>query len=290
MCPRTVADARSLLFVPGDRPDRFEKALSAGADGVILDLEDAVAPERKSAARESVRSWLAEHPLSTVRINSRGTVWYDEDVALVAKSRASVMLPKTETRTDVQRLIADLGSRQPIVALIETALGVQSAQEISQVEGVVRTAFGHVDLAVELDVDPCNRNAFLLARSLIVMAARAAGLPGPLDGVTVAIDDTELLRSDVRHALSLGMAGKLCIHPNQIRVAHDCMTPDEADVRWAKRILATSSDGAAMAVDGQMVDAPVLERARRILARTSGSFPATPSKWPERPLDAPTPR
>jgi citrate lyase subunit beta/citryl-CoA lyase len=269
MRPRTVAEARSLLFVPGDRPDRFEKALVSGADGVILDLEDAVAPERKSAARESVRRWLAEHPLSTVRINSRGTVWYDEDVALMARSRASVMLPKTESGADVQGLIADLGSRQPIVALIETALGVQSAQEISQVDGVARTAFGHVDFAGELDVDPSNRNAFLLARSLIVLAARAAGLPGPLDGVTVAIHDTEQLRSDSRHALSLGMAGKLCIHPNQIRVVHDCMAPDDADVRWAERIIATSSDGAAMAVDGQMVDAPVLERARRILARTS---------------------
>jgi citrate lyase subunit beta / citryl-CoA lyase len=290
MRPRTVAEARSLLFVPGDRPDRFEKALVSGADGVILDLEDAVAPERKSAARESVRRWLAEHPLSTVRINSRGTAWYHEDVALIARSRASVMLPKTESCTDVQALIADLGSRQPIVALIETALGVQSAQEISQVDGVVRTAFGHVDLAVELDVDPFNRNAFLLARSVIVMAARAAGLPGPLDGVTVAIHDTERLRSDIRHALSLGMAGKLCIHPNQIRVVHDCMAPDDADVRWAERIIATSSDGAAMAVDGQMVDAPVLERARRFLARTSESFVPSPSTGRERPLDGTTPR
>jgi citrate lyase subunit beta/citryl-CoA lyase len=268
--PVSVEAARTLLFVPGDRPDRFPKAVRSGADGAILDLEDAVAPAGKETAREQVSEWLATTenvpPSCVVRVNDRRTAWHDADVEMVANSGCAVMLPKAESAEEVRELAARLSPDQMIIPLIETAAGVINVVEIGSEPRVARLAFGNVDLAAQLGVDPADHTALLFARSRLVLAAAAAGLAPPLDGVTTAVDNPRLLAGDTRHARSLGMTGKLCIHPGQVRVVHDVLAVGPEEVAWARRILAGPGQATRL-VDGEMVDKPVIERARGIMTR-----------------------
>ncbi|WP_061297534.1 HpcH/HpaI aldolase/citrate lyase family protein [Herbidospora cretacea] len=250
---------RAALFVPGDRPDRFAKAAAAGADEIILDLEDAVAPAAKTAAREEVRAWLSGGGSGIVRINARGTAWHAGDVALVREFGCPVMIPKAEAAADV------FGTAYP---LIETATGLLHAREICAAPGVVRPAFGSVDLAAQLGVDPADRTALWHARSLLVLAAASAGVGPPLDGVTTDLTSPETLREDAAHAASLGFGGKLCVHPEQVAPVLAAFTPSAEDLAWAREVMAASTGGVAV-VRGQMVDKPVVDRARRML-RTAG--------------------
>ena len=245
--------------MPGDRPDRFAKAVAAGADGVVLDLEDAVAPADKPAARAHVVAWLSEGNTAVVRVNAVGTPWHADDVAAVRELAAVVMLPKAER-------VSDLDGLPAAIPLIETSRGVAAADVLCGVSTVVRPAFGSIDLAAELGVDPSSRTALLNARSTLVLAAAAAGCAPPMDGVTTALDDPDAVRRDTEHALELGFTGKLCVHPRQIAPVHDALRPSEDELRWARAVLAASSGG-AVAVDGQLVDRPVLLRAERLLAR-----------------------
>ncbi|NIH83655.1 HpcH/HpaI aldolase/citrate lyase family protein [Amycolatopsis granulosa] len=260
-----VADARSLLFVPGHRPDRFAKAAATGCDLVVLDLEDAVGPDRKAGAREHVRSWLDAGHAAVVRINAPGTPWFDADLAAVAGRAAAVMVPKAEDRAVLDAL-ADRGAG-PVIPLIETALGVTRAVEVCGADPVVRPAFGSVDLAAQLGVDHRSHAALRHARSAVVLAAAAAGCAAPVDGVTTALDDPAVLRADVAHAIELGLTGKLCIHPRQVTAVNDAFRPGEAETRWAREVLASVTDGSVGVHNGQMVDRPVIRRAEAILAR-----------------------
>jgi citrate lyase subunit beta/citryl-CoA lyase len=262
-----LGSARSFLFVPGNRPDRFDKAAAAGADVVVVDLEDAVAPTDKDDAREHLRGWLRAGNSAMVRINGRDTPWYDADLELVAECGAPTMVAKAEDPAELRR-IADLGGGLTVVPLVETAAGILGAAAICAAPGVVRCAFGSIDLATELGIDPGDREALLWARSVLVMASTAASIASPVDGVTTALRDEDILTADVSYARRLGMTGKLCIHPSQIHPVHAALAPSAAELDWARRILDRAGpDGSATAVDGQMVDAPVVERARRMLAR-----------------------
>ncbi|HEV7651863.1 MAG TPA: aldolase/citrate lyase family protein [Actinophytocola sp.] len=254
-----LAAARTLLFVPGDRPDRFAKAAAAGADAVVVDLEDAVAPADKEAARAHAVAWLEAGHEVVVRVNAAGTPWHDADVAALAGT--PLMLPKAARAEDVAR------AGREVVALVETAAGVAAAREVCGV--AARVAFGSIDLAAELGVDPASRTALLHARSALVLAAAAAGAPPPLDGVTTALDDPEVLARDTAHAVELGFTGKLLVHPRQVAPVHAALRPSEEDIAWARRVLAAggSAGGSAVAVDGRLVDRPVLLRARRLLSR-----------------------
>ncbi|WP_062429897.1 HpcH/HpaI aldolase/citrate lyase family protein [Herbidospora daliensis] len=247
---------RAALFVPGDRPDRFAKAAAAGADTIILDLEDAVAPAAKPAAREHVRAWLAGGGPGLVRINARGTEWHDDDVALVTEFGCPVMIPKAESAADV------FGTAYP---LIETAAGLFNVREICAAPGVVRPAFGGVDLAAQLGVSPDDRTALLHARSVLVLAAAAAGTAAPLDGVTTDLTSDDRVREDAQHAAALGFGGKLCVHPRQVGPVLAAFTPSEEDLAWAREVLAASTGGVGV-VGGRMVDKPVVDRARRLLS------------------------
>jgi citrate lyase subunit beta/citryl-CoA lyase len=247
--------ATTFLFVPGDRPDRFGKALASGADVVILDLEDAVAPAAKDAARAAAGEWLESHR-AMVRINAPGTPWFDADAELVAVRGVPVMVPKAET----PGVLAGFGA---VVALVETALGVERAGELAAVPSVTRLAFGSVDLAAQLGVAPEDREPFAYARSRLVIASAAAGLAPPVDGVTTDLGAGSPLEEDVRYARRLGFGGKLCIHPKQVAVVRAGFTPTEAERAWARRVVA-AGDGVSV-VDGRMVDKPVLARARHIL-------------------------
>jgi citrate lyase subunit beta/citryl-CoA lyase len=277
MADDALSAARTLLFVPGDRPDRFAKAGAAGADVVILDLEDAVAASRKDAARARVRGWFAAGGTGIVRVNGAGTPWHEADLDLAAALRIPVLLPKAEDPDDVARVVAALRGG-PVIALVETAAGVLAAPAVCAVTGVVRPAFGNVDLAAELGVDPADHVALAHARQSLVLAAAAAGTAPPVDGVTTAITDDDALRDDLRHAVRTGFTGKLCIHPRQVATAREAFAPTPEQLAWARRVLAAAPDGAAAAVDGHMVDGPVLARARRFLAAGPPAHPTgTPS-------------
>jgi len=263
-----ASSARTILFVPGDRPDRFGKAASSGCDLAIADLEDAVPADRKGAARAEVARALQSGVLHAVRINGASTPWHGPDLAALAPTPCVVMLPKAEAPDHICAVMAALAPGSVVLALVETAAGVLAAPQLAATTGVVRLAFGSFDLAAELGVSPEDRDAMAAARSAVVLASAAARIAGPVDGVTGAIDDADALRSDVAHARRLGFTGKLCIHPRQVPIAAESFAPSESERRWAESILRAveaSTDG-VVAVDGKMVDAPVISRARRILA------------------------
>lgn len=262
-----VSVARTFLFVPGHRPNLFSKAASSGADIVVLDLEDAVGPERKHEAREHVRAWLDERRTAAVRINAVGTPWHDADVGMVAGRADAVMVPKAEEPA----LLESLGRRLPagtaIIPLIETAAGIMRAAHLCAAPLVARPAFGSVDLAAQLGIDHQAVTALQYARSALVLAAAAAGCAAPIDGVTTALGDSSALQADLEHAVTLGFAGKLCIHPAQVALANQRFTPSDEEIGWARGVVAAAQDGSVAVHNGQMIDRPVVLRAQSILAR-----------------------
>ncbi|NKE62773.1 CoA ester lyase [Lentzea sp. PSKA42] len=249
-------NGRSFLFVPGDRPDRFPKAAASGADVVVFDLEDAVAVERKDEARDHVRAWLSDGNQAVVRINAAGTPWHDDDLAAVSVA-AAVMVPKAEEPLD-------LGV--PTIPLIETAAGVLNAVALCAAKSVLRPAFGSVDLAAQLGVDHRSHEALRHARSTVVLAAAAAGCGTPIDGVTTALDSPGALQADLEHAITLGFTAKLCVHPRQVEAVNRAFTPSPAQLEWARAVVAVAENGAVSVHDGEMVDRPVVVRARAFLA------------------------
>ncbi|MBE1468817.1 HpcH/HpaI aldolase/citrate lyase family protein [Kibdelosporangium phytohabitans] len=200
----TLASARTFAFVPGHRPDRFARAMAAGADVVVIDLEDAVARADKVAARENVRAWLQDGHEVVVRVNPIGSPWYGEDVDAVAARARAPMLPKAED----PGALAALPGETPVIPLIESATGIARAAQVCAVASVVRPAFGSVDLATQLGANHRSRNALLHARSALVLAAASAGCAPPIDGVITAIDEPAALADDLRHAGELGFTGK----------------------------------------------------------------------------------
>jgi len=260
--------ARSLLFVPGNRPDRFAKAAATAADLVIVDLEDAVPEDEKTAARDFVTRWLSAGGRCAVRVNGARSVHYQHDVAAVAAlpGLQAVVVPMADDPAALAALHQRLGPGVEIVALIETALGVVRALDLASTPGVSRLAFGHLDFAADIGSSIGNE-AMLMARSTLVVASRAAGLPGPVDGVTTALDDPAICGADAAQARRLGFTGKLCIHPNQVQTVNAAFSPSPEEVIWARRMVAVSIAGGASRVDGHMVDAPVIRTAQNILAR-----------------------
>lgn len=259
--------ARSLLFVPGNRPERFAKAEAARPDLTILDLEDAVPADQKEASLTQVLSWVEHHDRAIVRINSLASPWAAHELDALRGSGVPVMLPKAESEGDVIRVHEATGGA-PVLALIETARGVQAAHALAASGAVARLVLGNVDLAASLGVDPASRAALAPARGALVLASAAAELPGPIDGVTTNLDDPARLIEDVRHAREVGFAGRLCIHPRQVGPTTAGMSPTPAEVAWAERVVASAVEGVSV-LDGAMVDAPVIARARSILARVN---------------------
>jgi citrate lyase subunit beta/citryl-CoA lyase len=262
---------RTYLFVPGNRPERFAKACAAGADAVIIDLEDAVPPGEKAQARAAVAQWLSPARRAHVRVNGADTEWFADDLALCgAHGVAGVVLPKAERVSDILA-VAERARGVPILPLIETAQGFWNALALARARQVARLVFGAIDFQVDLGIDGDDEE-LLHFRSQLVLVSRLAGIDPPVDGVSPAIDDLPLLRADTGRARRLGFGGKLCIHPKQVPVVKQCFAPSAQDVAWAKRILqaAAGAQGAALAVDGKMVDRPVILKAQRILAEADG--------------------
>ncbi|MFD5179886.1 HpcH/HpaI aldolase/citrate lyase family protein [Nocardia sp. NPDC058379] len=271
-----VRTAATLLFVPADRPERFAKATAANPGLVVLDLEDAVAPAAKDAARDNAVAWITAGNECAVRINAAGTRWHDDDLAALAPLHCAVMLPKAEIGVLPAVLatlapgspLGDVDTPAPLIALIETAAGVVHAAAVAATDGVDRLAIGTFDLAAEIGVDPADRDALAGTRHAVVLASAAAGLPGPIDGVTGVVDDADLVHDDATYGRRLGCTGKLCIHPRQLDPVTTAFRPTEREHAWARKILdATTGTSGVAVVDGAMVDKPVVDRARRILAQ-----------------------
>lgn len=263
---------RTYLFVPGDRPERFGKALTSAADAVVLDLEDAVAPGAKSLAREAVAAFTATAPERiVVRVNAQSTPWFEDDLAMLHAAEArAVMLPKAERVATIERVRSACPSIA-VLALIESARGVLDAEALAAAPGVQRLVFGTIDYALDMDLQGELASTIGLdyASSRLALASRATGLAPPVAGVTVAIDDEAQLRADLTRALAHGFAAKLCIHPKQIAAVHTLLAPSAEELVWAQRVLtaADAAAGAAVQLDGRMIDKPVIERARRIVQR-----------------------
>ena len=268
----TVADAVTALFVPGDRPERFAKAAAAGADVVIIDLEDAVAPEAKpralSATVEALTATAGGSMQAIVRINPVGSPRHNDEIeALLSLTSGSghgllgIMVPKAEDPRDLKLLAELLPEGLALVPLIESATGLVHSLELAQTPWVCRLAFGAIDFS--LDIDSSGDRVLDYARTQLVVHSRAAGISPPLDSPAMDIAHTAKVSDSAATARSFGFGGKLCIHPVQIPAVKAAFSPTSQQIDWARSVIGTD-EGAAQ-LNGQMIDRPVREQARKIL-------------------------
>lgn len=269
---------RSYLFVPGNRPDRFAKAAASGVDVVVIDLEDAVPPAEKKVARAALAEWLSTNDTPVaVRINDVNSEWFREDIALCrAPSVNTVMLPKTERIDDIF-LCEFAGKPTDVLPMIETAQGFRNVVAIAQHRLTTRLVFGNIDFQLDLSIDGDDEQ-LLYFRSHIVLASRLGNLLPPVDGVSLALDDPAQIERDTLRAKRLGFGAKLCIHPKQVQAVNAAFLPTEKEIEWARKVVdtASASHGAAVAVDGRMVDRPVILKAQEILAESQRRAVAAP--------------
>ncbi|MEN5035719.1 CoA ester lyase [Pseudomonas sp. TWI929] len=261
---------RTALFVPGSRPDRFEKAFASGADCIIIDLEDAVEEAAKETARQNIDVFLIQSPKSRIvlRCNGRHHPAFKDDLKRLAHHPgvAAIMLPKTETRNDVE-VVAEFG--KPVWGLIESAKGLANLREISSTRGIERLTFGALDLAVDLGLgkEEAGRNKiFDLVRYNLVVESRNAGLKKPLDTVCADTQEGSQFKLHALNAKHMGLEGILCIHPKQVEQTKKIFEASKSEIEWATLVLeAAKSHPGAFSLDGQMIDAPVIAAARKLL-------------------------
>lgn len=283
---------RSVLFTPAVEPAKMQKALSTQADIVVFDLEDGVSEGEKETARRRLASFL--HDISTsqvtnrpaiyVRINGLQTQHYLQDLSVGVDPEVveGIMLPKTEASQDVLRVDALLGSLEAeykqgfgslqVFPLVESAVGIRNAYDVARGPRVNRIAFGSMDFIADIGASwTKDGQEVLFARSKLVMDSRAAGIEPPIDTIYPNIRDTEGLQREAKHAKNLGFQGKLVIHPAQIEPVNNAFSPTDEEVAWAEKVVAAyetdiARGKAVRALDGELIEKPVAERARRILA------------------------
>ncbi|MBN3725218.1 HpcH/HpaI aldolase/citrate lyase family protein [Burkholderia sp. Ac-20379] len=275
---------RSYLFVPGNRPERFDKACASGADAVILDLEDAVGPADKPAARDAVCAWLARRQPGGVpvhvRINAADTPYHADDVRCLTALNglagpAGLVVPKAASGVQLRALAAQLPAHAVLLPLIETAAGFDALRELARAPRVARLLFGTLDFQVETGIRGTG-DALLMFRSMLTYESVLAGLDAPVDGIAESLDDARLIHDDTTRARNLGFGAKLCIHPKQIAPVHAAFAHSADEIAWARRVIDAleRSGGAATTVDGKMIDAPVARQAERILRACAATTPA----------------
>lgn len=269
-----VALARSFLFVPASRPERFAKALASGAGCVILDLEDAVPMEQKGAARDHLADRLPgfgkeQLTRTLVRINAADTAWHADDLRLLAAWTAQglggVMVPKSEAASVLNAAAAALGPAASLVPLVESLAGLDAVDLLARAPQVARLALGHLDFQLDLGMRCSVEEAELASvRFALVAACRRAQLPAPIEGVTTDTGNRERLLGDAQRARAFGFGGKLCIHPAQVATVNETFLPSPSEVEWARRVLAAAqaNEGQAFSLDGRMVDLPVIRAAQ----------------------------
>ena len=263
---------RSLLFAPASDEHKLRRALASGADGIVADLEDATAPYEKEAARGIVEALFAdaEAPCARgLRVNAPGTEWFEDDLELAGRLELDLlMLPKATPLT-----VAMIGSEgPPVLAIVESAEGLRLTYETASADRVFALALGTHDLSAELRTSPRSDGLEVLyARSKVVTDSAAAGRRSPFDTVYRDVRDPAGLEEECLLASSLGFGGKLCIHPGQLEVVNRVFAPSEAELAWARRVLKAYEQGlregrGVIALDGKMVDMPIVKQAERLLA------------------------
>lgn len=270
-----IADARSFLFAPAHRPERFTKALASGADCVVLDLEDSV----PLASKDEARAAIVEHgTLLTaaacavvVRINSPETEEGQRDMQALRgiPALSAVMVPKCDS-ADTVRTVAGALPGLPLLPIIESAAALLALPQIAMTSPVCRLIVGHIDFLADTGIQCSDDQRELDSlRFQVAICTRVAQLAPAVDGVTVAVDEQALIRADTQRAVRFGFGGKLCIHPKQVATVHESFMPDPVQVNWATRVIEAMqvSKGTAVQLDGKMVDLPVVLQAQRILSR-----------------------
>ena len=261
---------RSVLFVPGDRPERFDKAMLSGADVIVIDLEDAVLPEDKDKARNAVREWRQRPECVIIRTNAMDTLWFTEDLNMLCEAGYhAMMLPKTQSHDELNEIVKRGAQDIDIYALIETVKGAAAQREIAAHPSVQRLIFGSVDFSKDSGI--LNEAGWLPTRIEMVIASRLAGLGAPIDGTLLSWDDQDYLRGEAAQSRSLGFAGRLCIHPQQVLAINAGMLASEQELAWALRVVTAfeSSNVGAIVVDKKLVDKPVYDLAKAWLAQAA---------------------
>jgi len=280
---------RTALFVPGNRPDRVDKTVGTAADVVIVDLEDAVPYSQKKETRPVVREKVLDYPERPVfvRVNALDTEFFQEDLnAVVVEGLACIIVPKIEAAAQIQEINQELLKTEEnkglppgsvsIIPLIETALAVENVFQIvsqrTDPQRLFTVAFGAADFALDMGFTITKTGEELFyPRSRIAVACRAAGVEPPLDTpFMIDLKDREALEADIKRGCQLGFQGKLCIHPNQVDICNRRFSPTTGDIAYAQKIIqafdaAEASGTAAIQLEGQFIDYPVVERSRRIL-------------------------
>lgn len=274
--PRDVSAeiARSWLLVAATRPEDFDAAEASRADQIILDVEDAVDPRRKPEARDGIVSWLSNGGTGWVRINDRTSDFWSDDVDALAglPGLRGVMLAKAEAAEHVSETFDRLRGATPVIALVESALGIEEAANIARARGAYRLAFGSGDYRRDTGTS-ADDLAMAYPRSRLVVASRVGKLPGPIDGPTVGTNHP-VLREQSSVAVALGMTGKLCLDIEQLPIINEVISPTRSDVAWAREFLRDFEARGRVIRDGS--DLPRLGRAEKIdkLARAFGVEPA----------------
>lgn len=280
---------RTALFVPGNRPDRVDKAVDTAADVVIIDLEDAVPYSQKNETRPVVREKILKYHQRPVivRVNALNSEFFQDDLnAVLVKELACIMVPKVDAADQIQEINRRLlkveenkGVRPGSVAimpLIESALAVENVFQIvtqrTDPERLFTVAFGAADFALDMGFEITKTGEELCyPRARIAVACRAAGVAPPLDTpFMIDLKDFEALEADIKQARRYGFQGKLCIHPNQIDMCNRLFSPSKAEIQYARKVIqafdaAEAGGSAAIQVEGKFIDYPVVERCRRIL-------------------------
>lgn len=270
--------SRSALYVPGDAPDKLRKAVDRGADELIVDLEDAVAPANKALARDVVFAWLEGIEKTDVkiwvRINAGADRFLDVDAVAECEELEGFVVAKTESADEIVALdahLTQLGSKAKLVPLLESANAVLSAREIAAAPRVERLQVGEADLRADVGVTPGDdERELLFSRSFVVFASSAAGIAPPIAPVSTEFRDLEAYRASTEALARMGFVGRACIHPAQAAVANEVFTPSEEKVAWAREVIeALENAGSGVAVDsrGRMLDEAVARQARLVLER-----------------------
>lgn len=286
---KSFGPIRTALFVPGNRPDQVDKAVNAGADAVIIDLEDALALSEKAQARPKVREKILEHSNGRmiVRVNGLDSGFIQEDLEeVIVEGLGCIIVPKVDDKDhvrEIHRLLLEVEKDKgmepgaiAIIPLIESARAVENVfQIVSETTDPARlltVAFGAADYTLDMGIEITKEGTELLyARSRIPIACRAAGIEPPLDTpFMIDLKDLEALKADARRAKQLGFQGKLCVHPNQIEPCHEIFSPTKEELLYAERVIrafdeAEAKGVAAIQLDGNFIDYPVVEKARRVL-------------------------
>lgn len=268
-----VANSKTWLFVPATRIDRVSKAFASGADAVIVDLEDAVAQEDKAQARKALQEYYdsADYQPVWVRINQAGSDDFAEDIKACEKmpNLAGVILPKAKQATDIEYIHHLTGLS--VIALIENAIGLHQVDAMAKSAGLVAFSYGFLDLCNDLGVKVGTPAADIVANQIryqLILTSKINQLSPPIDTVYPDFNDAKGLSARVQLWSQMGMSGMLCIHPKQIAVVQNALQPTDADIEFARRVVEEyeRSGQAVFKVDGEMVDAPVIQRCVQMLA------------------------